>query len=121
MVFVRKIHTDFNRGNSHHHHPHLHRKEHRDSKDKDPQSAHPNLQSHEGGTKSEGITPEESTAGSRRTSHDLHGWDRLGWERFGEKRVVKDGEVKEERERSVLRAAYVMHFSFPVDDKGLYG
>lgn len=89
--------------NSHHHHTHLHhRKDH--SREKEAQSAHPNLQPNELGSRSEGVTPEESRAGSRRTS--VHG-DMMGWEGNGrerEKRVVKEGEVKEERERGVLRA-----------------
>ena len=68
------------------------------------QSAHLNLQPSELGSRSEGVTPEESRAGSRRTSvhGDLMGWDANGRER--EKRVVKEGEVREERERCALRA-----------------
>jgi len=91
---------------SHHHHPHLHRKDYGERKD--PQSAHPNLQPHEGDTRCEGVAPEESRAGSMRTSlHDTPGWEKFGsGERgMGEKRLVKEGEVKEERERSALRAA----------------
>lgn len=90
----------------HHHHPHLHRKDH--SREKEPQSAHANLQPHEQGTKSEGVTPEESRAGSRHNSvsGDMANWDGAkGGGRDRERRVVKEGEVNVERERGVLRAA----------------
>jgi hypothetical protein len=87
-------------GSHHHHHTHLHRNHH--SKDKEAQTAHPNLQPHESGTKSEGVTPEQSRPGSRRNSlyGDMASWD---W-RERERRPVKDSEVKEEKERSLLRA-----------------
>ncbi|KAG0647949.1 hypothetical protein D0Z07_5815 [Hyphodiscus hymeniophilus] len=62
------------------HHPQLHRKDHREGMDKDPHSSHSNLQPQERTTKSEGVTPEESRAGSRRTSHDVPWLDRSGWE-----------------------------------------
>lgn len=90
----------------HHHHPHLHRKDH--SREKKPQSVHANLQPNKSLTKSEGVTPVESRAGSRRNSvsGDMVNWDGAnGGGRDREKRVVKEGEVSEERERGVFRAA----------------
>ena len=110
MLFGLKINTDLDR-RSNHHHPHLHKKH--DGKEKDPQSAHPYLQPNEVGTKSEGMTPEQSREGSRRTSvHDLSGWEKIAFERgILEKKSVKEGEVREERERSALRAAYVYWYS----------
>lgn len=96
---------------SHHHHNHLHRKDH--SREKEARSAHPNLQPHESGTKSDGVTPEESRAPSRRTSlyGDMPGLDRVGSgkERERERRLMKEGEVKEERERGALRATELQH------------
>jgi hypothetical protein len=93
--------------------PKLHRPHHHRSKDdKTPQSTQPNLQPTGvvDGTKSEGATPDESHNGSRRTSvvgsqaweTDLGGAPMPGNTR--EKRVVREGEVSEERERGILRA-----------------
>lgn len=104
-MFLENVLTGIARSH-HHHHTHLHRKDH--SREKEAQSAHPNLQPHEiGTTKSEGVTPEESRAGSRQPSvfGDIPGWDGMGSSRERERRrPVKEGEVKEERERGVLRA-----------------
>src|SRR3954468_23691564 len=56
----------------HHHHPHIHRHHHKDKdKEKGGGSASENASSYlgaEGGTKSEGVTPDESRVGSRRDS-----------------------------------------------------
>lgn len=99
---------------SHHHYPHLLHKE--QSREKEALSSHQNLQPHDPSTKSEVVTPEESRAGSRRTSvfGDMAGWEKMGnGERgMGEKRVVKEGEVKEERERGILRATFVPPYRF---------
>jgi hypothetical protein len=40
----------------------------------------------------------------------MSGWDKMNGERGSQKRVVKEGEVKEEMERSGLRAAYVLSY-----------
>jgi len=84
----------------HHHHPHVHRK------DKESQSTNLNLQPYPSseqvsGSRSEGVTPSGSRAGS------VWGLDQDGNGNGKEKRVVKEGEVKEEREKGVLRATYV--------------
>jgi len=89
-----------------HHHPHIHR---RDKDDKTPQSAHLNLQQNgpADGAKSEAVTPHESHNGSRRTSMmgATSEIDRAGLPgNPREKRVVKEGQVKEEREKSVIIA-----------------
>lgn len=63
-------------------------------------------------TRSEGVTPSESRNVSRRGSviGVSAGWDDSvgmgGLQR--ETRVVKEGEIREERERGALRAAYVL-------------
>jgi hypothetical protein len=105
VVFGLKRRTDYITNSHHHHHPHLHRKEHSREKE-DPQSVHPNLQPHEGGTKSEGATPEESRSG-RTSIREMPGSEKFGNGERGarEKRIVQDAEVKEERERGLLRAA----------------
>ncbi len=83
---------------SHLHHPNLHRRK------EDPQSSHPNLGasgSFEGtSSKSEGVTPSVSRDVSRRGSvlEILEGNGR-------ERRAVKEGEVREEREKGILRVA----------------
>ena len=82
-----------------HHHPHLHH--HR--RKEEPQSAHP---SYEGtSSKSEGVTPGGSRDVSRRGSmlvQEIPEWTGR------EKRVVTEGEVREEREKGIRRAAYAL-------------
>ncbi len=77
----------------HDHHPHLrHRSKEAHIGNQGARSDH--------GSKSEGATPYDSQNASRRGS--IFGWDDVGSGR--EKRTVKEGEVKEERERGFLRA-----------------
>lgn len=89
----------------HHHHPHLHHPSlHRKKEDIEP--AHPNLHvstSYEGpGTRSEGATPGESQNVSRRGS--VNGVE-IPETNGRERRPVKEGEVRDEMEKGVLRAA----------------
>jgi hypothetical protein len=93
-----------------HHHPHLHH-HHRKEETQSVHASQQALGSYEGtSSRSEGFTPNHSRDASRRGSI-------LGVEipeRNGrEKRVVKEGEVREEREKGVLRAACV-NFPFPI-------
>lgn len=127
-----KIH----RPHHHHHHTHIHhhgRRAHskeKNTKEEEPQSAHPNLQPFLGGerrdkswrdiqqARSEGVTPAGSRNASRRTSV-LGSWESDGGPSTGtavigdmalgpkERKAVKDGQVKQERERGVLRATFV--------------
>ena len=70
----------------------------------------PALGSYEGtSSKSEGFTPNQSRDASRRGS--ILGVD-IPETNGREKRVVKEGEVREEREKGVLRAAYVHPFPY---------
>lgn len=62
----------------------------------------------ESGFKSEGVTPNDSRSGSRRPSL-LLGDEPAEMALWQQKRPVKEGEVKEEREKSVQRATYVNH------------
>jgi hypothetical protein len=90
-----------------HHHPHLH---HRDKAEKPEKSSTASLLPSVSfdGTKSEGVTPNGSQYGSRRTSVVPSADDMPGpIGRQEKRRVVKDGELKAEREKSALRAAYV--------------
>lgn len=90
-----------------HHHPHLH---HRDKAEKAEKSSTASLlpSATFDGTKSEGVTPNGSQYGSRRTSVVPSADDMPGpIGRQEKRRVVKDGELKAEREKSALRAAYV--------------
>jgi hypothetical protein len=90
-----------------HHHPHLH---HRDKAEKPEKSSTASLLPSVtfDGTKSEGVTPNGSQYGSRRTSVVPSADDMPGpIGRQEKRRVVKDGELKAEREKSALRAAYV--------------
>ncbi len=91
-----------------HHHPHLHHRDKADKADKAEKSAPASLlpSATFDGTKSEGVTPNGSQYGSRRNSivpstDDMPG--PIGWQE--KRRVVKDGELKAEREKSALRAA----------------
>jgi len=93
------------------HHPHLH---HRDKAEKTEKSSTASLlpSASFDGTKSEGVTPNGSQYGSRRTSIVPSADDMPGpIGRQEKRRVVKDGELKAERERSALRAAYVSRLS----------
>jgi hypothetical protein len=85
-----------------HHHPHLHH--HR--RKEESQSTHHSqaaLGSYEGtSSRSEGFTPSQSRDVSRQGS--ILGVD-IPEGNGREKRVVKEGEVREEREKGVLRAA----------------
>jgi hypothetical protein len=90
-----------------HHHPHLH---HRDRAEKIEKSSTASLlpSATIDGTKSEGVTPNGSQYGSRRTSvvpsaDDMPG--PIGWQE--KRRVVKEGELKAERDKCALRATYV--------------
>lgn len=93
---------------SHHHHPHIHRK---DKDDKTPQSAHPNLQPSGAveGFKSEVVTPEQSRNGSRRASVLPEGAE--GMFTGAQKRDIREGEVKEEKEKGVQRATFVLQIA----------
>jgi hypothetical protein len=124
-----------------HHHAHLHSRRaqsNEKNKEREPQSAHPNLQPFLGGegregrernwrdigqARSEGVTPAGSRDVSRRPSAGA--WDSdagpgagtgvvggIPFPRERERRV-KDGEVKEERERGVLRATFVALLHIP--------
>jgi hypothetical protein len=89
----------------HHHHHH----NHRDRGEKEEKTAGSNLSASFifDGTKSEGVTPNVSRSGSRRTSVFISADDNSamsGWQR--EKKAVKPGEVKAEKEKSALRATY---------------
>ncbi|KAE9373123.1 hypothetical protein N431DRAFT_406448 [Stipitochalara longipes BDJ] len=85
-----------------HHHPHLHH--HR--RKEEPQSVHqsqPALGSYDGtSSRSEGFTPNQSRDVSRRGSMLVVDIPEGNGK---EKRVVKEGEVREEREKGILRAA----------------
>ncbi|KUJ11281.1 uncharacterized protein LY89DRAFT_655061 [Mollisia scopiformis] len=104
--------TSIPKVHKHHHHPHLHHR------DKDPAASNPTLKVQPsvvdvvGGerSRSEGVTPNESRNVSRRGSVNVAvvgPWeDSVGMGALQrEKRVVKEGEVREERERGALRAA----------------
>jgi hypothetical protein len=111
----------------HHHHPHLHHRD-KEEKEKHPKASNSSLNlqpsaaefgpGREERSRSEGVTPSESRNASRRGS--VNGaaagaaWDdSVGMGVLQrEKRVVKEGEVREERERGALRAAYVILSSF---------
>ena len=89
----------------HHHHPHIHRHP-KDAKAKETQSAHPNLQSNTWGSidgiKSEGVTPAMSRNQSRQASILGMAGEIEGSVR-DERRIVREGELESEKERSVLR------------------
>lgn len=90
-----------------HHHTHLHR---RDKDEKAEKSALASLLPSNTleGTKSEGVTPSGSHSGSRRTSVFTSADDNPSMAgRQRERRVVKDGELKAEKDKSTLRATYV--------------
>lgn len=97
-----KIHHHFS-----HHHSHSHHR--KDKDDKIPQSALPNLQPNGliEATKSEAVTPEESRNASRTTSvfsTSIEGIEGLpGTQRH----TVKEGDVKKNREKGMLRATFV--------------
>lgn len=102
--------TVLKRQRSHHHlHPH-----HRDKAEKPEKSSTASLlpSASFDGTKSEGVTPNGSQYGSRRTSVVPSADDMPGpIGRQEKRRVVKDGELKAAREKSSLRAAYVFELS----------
>jgi hypothetical protein len=91
-----------------HHHTHLH---HRDKDEKAELSAPASLKPSAtfDGTKSEGVTPSGSHSGSRRTSVFTSADDNPGMagRQRETRRVVKEGELKAEKEKCTLRAAYV--------------
>ncbi|KAL2070929.1 hypothetical protein VTL71DRAFT_13955 [Oculimacula yallundae] len=95
----------------HHHHPHIHHGRHRDKerdgmRGVDGRDGSAEYGNAIGGSRSEGHTPSESRVGSRRGSFNWKGEDGSGLsrERKERERVVREGEVREERERGVLRA-----------------
>jgi hypothetical protein len=101
---------------SKHHRPHYHTHLHHRDKDEKvekpvPASLKPNATPE--GTKSEVVTPAGSHSGSRRTSVFTAADDNQGMAgRQRETRwVVKEGELKVEKEKSILRAAYVARLS----------
>lgn len=107
---------------SHHHHYHHSSRRARSSEKEasttcEPQSAHPNLQGADPrwreGVKSEFGTPAESRRASG-AALDADVWNAMSSGNTGgymvERRTIKEGEVKEEIERGVLRKAYVISF-----------
>ncbi|PQE04351.1 septum formation initiator domain-containing protein [Rutstroemia sp. NJR-2017a BBW] len=91
----------------HYHHPHIHRR------DKDEKSSQSTLQkAHAGssieGTKSEGVSPNESRNTSRRTSVFGSAGDGLDVARANIRRPLKDGELAAEKEKEVLMATLVV-------------
>ncbi|KAH9214536.1 hypothetical protein DL95DRAFT_389506, partial [Leptodontidium sp. 2 PMI_412] len=95
----------------HHHHPHIHHHRHKDSKVGVDGSGAAGSGSASGdgigGSRSEGQTPSESRVVSRRGSGSFRGEDVGGSSGVYNGRregVVREGEVREERERGVLRA-----------------
>ena len=95
----------------HHHHHHHHHHSHRDRGEDEEKTVGSNLSASFifDGTKSEGVTPNVSRNGSRRTSVFISADDNSAmsvWQR--EKKAVKPGVVKAEKERGALRAAYVV-------------
>lgn len=98
----------------HHHHPHIHHKD-KASRDYGVSQLVYNAQGslglpHGEGSRSEGNSPGESRVGSRRGSLG-GGLENKEDSVTGRKeRVVREGEVREERERGVLRATFVSPF-----------
>jgi hypothetical protein len=103
---------------THHHHPHLHHR-HKDN-NKGHHVSQPNLYPNASGSilevaKSEGHTPDRSRSASRRTSllaqvdgaADLS--NAMAGSTYSEKRIVKEGEVDEEKNKAVLMASLVFH------------
>ncbi|KAL3427620.1 hypothetical protein PVAG01_01129 [Phlyctema vagabunda] len=104
----------------HHHYPHIHRKDEKTSSSSSSQQqqqqstySNPNPQVNLiiDGIRSEGITPEQSRDGSRRASF-LEGVDVLG----NQKRMVKEGEVVDEKEKSAQRAAELRNMLMNLND-----
>ncbi|TAQ89555.1 hypothetical protein B7494_g2111 [Chlorociboria aeruginascens] len=89
-----------------HHHSHMHRhKEDKSPQSAQPYSANPSLQPNGNfDTRSEGVTPVESRNESRRgsTFHSATEKPEFGWP--GRERVIKEGEIAEEKEKGILRA-----------------
>ncbi|KAG9231172.1 hypothetical protein BJ875DRAFT_487251 [Amylocarpus encephaloides] len=91
----------------HHHHRHSHTNRHLKESEDVPQSTGPALQLNGdiAVAMTHDTTPNDSRDASRRTSALGMGWEDVQRER--EKRVVKEGEVEEEREKGAQRATQV--------------
>ncbi|KAM3074879.1 hypothetical protein ACMFMG_008292 [Clarireedia jacksonii] len=101
---LHKAHRSHQHHHHHHyHHPHIHRR------DKDEKSSQTTLQkAHPGssieGTKSEGVSPNDSRNTSRRTSVFGSIGDGLDVIRANIRRPLKDGELEAEKEKGILMA-----------------
>lgn len=106
-VHILPKHSPFN--HHHHHHHHYHHIQ-RERGEKEEKTAVSNLSASfiYDGTKSEGVTPNVSRSGSRRTSVFISADDNSAMSgRQRERKAVKPGAVKAEREKNALRAKYV--------------
>jgi len=121
-------HSHGHSGHSKHHHPHIHHR-HKDRDREGEGGIRTGIIGAGGvgsgvgigqgviGSRSEGHTPSESRVASRRESLWDGGGSGDGAGGFGSggaggrrERVVREGEVREERERGVLRATFVISF-----------
>jgi len=104
-------------GHKHHHHPHIHRHLRKDTSG-DLGAGGSGGSGTEQGSKSEGVTPSGSRPGSVLSGTAGH----QQWEIDGimgslsngkGKAIVTEGEVREEKEKAVLRATFVPNSSHP--------
>jgi hypothetical protein len=94
-----------------HHHPHLHRRDKEEKVDKSFGSSLQPSSTYEG-SKNEWATPNGSHSGSRRTSIFTSADDNLAaMESQREKKIVREGEVKAESEKSIKRVVCVLFSS----------
>ncbi|KAG4427033.1 hypothetical protein IFR05_017484, partial [Cadophora sp. M221] len=104
------LHPGHTSKHHHYHHPHIHHHRHKDGKGgTDGSGTRSTAGSGEGigGSRSEGHTPSESRAMSRKGSGSFRGEDIEGSSGVHSGRregVVREGKVREERERGILRA-----------------